>query len=212
MRLIDKYRPKSFDEFVGQPKVLERVKRIMASAEFDRDAWILIGPTGCGKSSLARIVAKMVADPFEIQEVNGQSCNVEWVRKAKESMFWHPLIGNAKVWIVNECHAMSAGAVQEWLSILDDLPANRFVFFTTTEKPQADLFGKFVDPFLDRCKVIEFTNQGLAHPIAEMAKRIAMAEGCDGEPIEAYLKAVKRLGNSPRRVVQAIADGTLLDA
>ena len=105
---------------------------------------------------------------------------------------------------------MSAKAVQAWLTLLDPLPHRRLVVFTTTEKVKDGLFGPFGGPLLSRCKVFEFTNQGLAPLFAARTREIADAEGMNGKPAAAYLRLVQDCKNNFRAVLQAIESGEML--
>ncbi len=204
MQLYEKYRPKTLDDFIGQPKIKKQLQAMMSRDSWDRDALWLQGPSGTGKTSLAWIVANTVANEFDIDELDGDKCNVEAVRELERSLNLTSLFGDWKVVIVNEAHAMSHKAVQAWLTLLERLPTNRLVIFTTTESIQADLFGNFSSPFTSRCKVFTFTNQGLAQDMATRAKTIAQSEGLDGQPDSKYLRLVQDCKSNMRLVLQRI--------
>lgn len=107
---------------------------------------------------------------------------------------------------------MSARAAQAWLTLLERLPANRLVIFTTTEELSENLYGGFGKPLANRCKVIKFTNQGLAQPAAAHVQRIAQAEGLDGQPIARYVRLLQDCKNSIREALQRVESGELVEA
>ena len=210
MRLTEKYRPASWDEFIGQEKAVSKVRRIIDRPGLDGDSFWIVGPSGVGKTSMAWIIARQFADPLDIAELDGEACTVDAVRKACETMQYSTLSGGFRVWIVNEAQAMTAKAVQAWLTALDPLPRRVIVIFTTTED-SADLFGNFDGPFRSRCKTIAFTNQGLAQVFAERARQIALAENMDGKPEAAYVRLVQRCKNNLRMALNEIEAGEMLD-
>ncbi len=218
MMLYAKYRPATWDDFVGQDKAAKRVRRIIERKDFDRGVfWIEAAGTnnsGVGKTSLAWIIARQLADDFFITELDGGRCDkraVEDMELASRLSVWNadkPF----RVWVINEAHAMTQGAVDGLLTFLEALPCHCVVIFTTTRRVDADLFGDHDSgPFSSRCHRITLTNQGLAQAFAERAKRIAEAEGLDGQPVEAYVKLVKSCNNNMRSVLQRIEAGDMLD-
>ena len=210
MQLFEKYRPKSLQEFSGQAKITSALERITKRPGWDRDALWLQGPSGTGKTSLAWIIAKQVANDFDIAELDGDKCSVQAVREIDSNISLCSMFGGWKVWIVNEAHAMSRQAVQAWLTLLERLPAKRLIIFTTTEPLQEDLFGSFSSPFARRCKVFSFTNQGLAQSFAARAKEIAGAEQLDGKPLQSYLRLVQDCHNNLGAVLQRVEQGEML--
>ncbi len=216
--LYAKYRPATWNDFVGQDKAAMRVRRIIERKDFDRAVfWIEAAGTnnsGVGKTSLAWIIARQLADDFFITELDGGRCDkraVEDMERASRLSVWNadkPF----RVWLINEAHAMTQGAVDALLTFLEALPRHCVVIFTTTRRVDAHLFGDHDSgPFSSRCHRITLTNQGLAQAFAERAKWIAEAEGLDGRPVEAYVKLVKSCNNNMRSVLQRIEAGDLSD-
>jgi DNA polymerase-3 subunit gamma/tau len=201
--LYEKYRPTTWAEFIGQPKVVERLRRVTERAGWDRDAIWLSGGSGCGKSSAALIIARQVATDLFIDELDGDKCNVQAVRDL-ERVLGLSAPNSWRVVIVNEAHAMSRQAVQAWLTLLERLPLHALIIFTTTQEESVDLFGDFTAPLLSRCKVFTFTNQGLAQVFAKRAREIALAENLDGKPEAAYVRLVQDCHNNMRAVLQRI--------
>ena len=210
MQLYEKYRPDSFDSLIGQDKVVRTINNLLARPEWDRDAIWLQGPSGTGKTTLAWIIARKVAHDFEITELDGDKCNVEAVRDLERNLQLSAMMGTWKVVIINEAHAISRQAVQAWLTLLERLPKHRLIIFTTTETLKENLFGDFSGPFGSRCKVISFTNQGLAQLFAQRAQEIAQAENLDGQPLPKYIRLVQECKNNMRLVLQQIECGAML--
>ena len=218
MQLCEKYRPRAFGDFIGQERLIRRVRAVMGREDFGvggGDAFFVSGPTGTGKTSFAQIIARELgADDWAIEEIDGEACSVDRVRKLADTIglgAWGEASAGWRVWIVNEAHSMTAKAVQAWLTLLERLPMKRLIVFTTTEKADADLFGNFTSPLLARCKRFDFTNQGLAPLFAKRAREIAQTEGMDGKPQAAYLRLVKTCKNSMRDVLQRIDAGEMMD-
>ena len=203
MQLYEKYRPQTLSEFVGQDKVKMQVERLMSRSGWDRDALWVQGPSGTGKSSMALILARMVAKDLFILELDGDKCNVEAVRELETTL---NLVApdSWRVVIVNEAHSMTSRSVQAWLTLLERLPRHTLIIFTTTELLSEDLFGQFSGPFGSRCKVFSFTNQNLCQAFARRAQEIAQAENLDGQPLEKYVRLVKDCRNNFRQVLQRI--------
>lgn len=219
MQLSERYRPKTWQEFIGNEKVLARVKAIVERPDFGAgagEALAFIGATGTGKTTLAQIVSRAVGvkpgPAWNYVELDGDKCNAEEVRALDERAGkCHLFDDQWKVWIVNEFHAMTSRAVQAWLTLLERLPARWLVIFTSTEDPES-VFGQFARPFCSRCRVFKFTNQGLADVFAQRAQTIAQAEGLDGQPLTSYLRLVQRCKNSMREVLSAIDAGEMVTA
>jgi DNA polymerase-3 subunit gamma/tau len=211
MALHEKYRPRTFDAFIGQERALRAVRRIIEQPGFDGDSFWIAGPSGTGKTTAAWIIARTFAKhDCDICELDGEACTVDAVREAADMMRYASMAGGFRVWIVNEAQAMTPKAVQAWLTALDPLPRRVIVIFTTTED-SADLFGQYDGPFRSRCKTIAFTNQGLAPRFAERAREIAQAESLDGKPADQYVRLVQRCRNNMRAVLQAVEAGEMLE-
>jgi DNA polymerase-3 subunit gamma/tau len=169
--LSERYRPKTWADFVSQDKAVRTLRAVLGLSTFDRGAFLLTGPSGSGKTSLAWMVARHLgAADWVVQEIKGQDCSVEALRKLADSLHLRPLVGSWNVVIVNECHAMSAAARTYALELMEAPPKGSVIILTTTESEWADetLWSRFYAIRLEKPR---------AAAIVAHLERIAELEG-----------------------------------
>ena len=172
--LARKWRPRTFDEVVGQGTVTRTLKNALASGRIGH-AFLLSGARGVGKTTTARILAKALncakaegptAEPcgecsscveiaagtsLDVQEIDGATHNgVEQVRELRESARYNPARDRFKVWIIDEVHMLSTGAFNALLKTLEEPPPRVKFIFATTE------YHKLPDTILSRCQQYDF--------------------------------------------------------
>ncbi len=139
--LYRKYRSKSWDEIVGQEHIVSTLKKAIANGQVSH-AYLLTGPRGVGKTSVARILAHAVNDlPYndesahlDIIEIDAASNNgVENVRDLREKVYVAPTTGKYKVYIIDEVHMLSKAAFNALLKTLEEPPAHVIFILATTE-------------------------------------------------------------------------------
>lgn len=153
-----KYRPRTFDDVVGQSGVVDVLSR-QVQQEVVRNAYLLSGPSGCGKTTLARILAKALNGesytPIEIDAASNSG--VENVRGIIKDANERSLSGEYKVYILDEVHALSNTAWQAFLKCLEEPPYYTiFIFCTTDPQKIPDTIINRVQVFnLNRIKVVD---------------------------------------------------------
>ncbi|HET7745674.1 MAG TPA: DNA polymerase III subunit gamma/tau, partial [Vicinamibacteria bacterium] len=206
--LARKYRPRTFDEVVGQATVTRTLKNALASGRIGH-AFLFSGARGVGKTTTARILAKALncaksetptPDPclhcpscteiaagtsLDVQEIDGATHNgVEQVRELRESARYNPARDRFKVWIIDEVHMLSTGAFNALLKTLEEPPPRVKFIFATTE------YHKIPDTILSRCQQYEFR----MIPARELQKHLR--EVADKETIEVTDEALSRIARA----------------
>jgi DNA polymerase-3 subunit gamma/tau len=163
-----KYRPKTFDDVLGQDHVVRTLRNAIAQKRLAH-AYLFVGPRGTGKTSTARILAKALNcthgpnadfDPDEdvcveiaegrsldVLEIDGASNNgVEQVRDLRESVRFAPARGQFKIFYIDEVHMLSNAAFNALLKTLEEPPPHVKFIFATTEA------NKILPTILSRCQ------------------------------------------------------------
>ncbi|MGL4758771.1 MAG: DNA polymerase III subunit gamma/tau [Patescibacteria group bacterium] len=133
------YRPKKFDDVIGQPLV-KKVLQNAISTNRIKNGYLLSGSRGVGKTTLARIFAndlnKIALKPdakIDIFEMDAASnTSVDDIRLLIENASTPPLVGEYKIFIIDEVHMLSKSAMNALLKILEEPPVYLVFIFATT--------------------------------------------------------------------------------
>ena len=189
--LYRKYRPKSFDEIVGQ----DIIKKIIINEINNRKishAYLFCGPRGTGKTSIAKLIAKLIncdnqnngvpcdkcesciqfnnKNYIDIIEIDAASNNgVDEIRELRNKANLLPASSKYKIYIIDEVHMLSIGAFNALLKTLEEPPKHVIFILATTE------VNKIPITIISRCQRFDF-NRISENKIFERIKYIAQKE------------------------------------
>uniref|UniRef100_UPI00404819EA DNA polymerase III subunit gamma/tau n=2 Tax=Roseivirga sp. TaxID=1964215 RepID=UPI00404819EA len=198
-----KYRPVGFEEVVGQEHITTTLKNAIDNNQLAQ-ALLFCGPRGVGKTTCARIVARMINgqtidnplatnDTFNIYELDAASNNsVDDIRNLIDQVRYPPQQGKFKVYIIDEVHMLSNQAFNAFLKTLEEPPSYAIFILATTEK------HKVIPTILSRCQIFDFNRIEVGN-ISGQLKMIAEKENIETEEEALHLIAQK-------------ADGAMRDA
>ena len=192
--LYRKYRPKTFDDLVGQDAVSATLKSQVSAGRLSH-AYLLCGTRGTGKTSTAKILAKAVnctaqvdGNPccacdicagieaeslLDVTEIDAASnSGVDNIRDLREEAHFTPTAARYRVYIIDEAHMLSPGAFNALLKIMEEPPAHVLFILATTE------LHKVPATILSRCQRFDFHRLG-SELIAARLSRIAAQEEID---------------------------------
>ena len=188
-----KYRPDSFGTLIGQDNIAQTLKNSILRGQLAH-AYLFCGPRGVGKTTTARIFAKMIncSDPssemepcgkcesclsfaegrsYCIHELDAASNNgVEDIKTLMEQVRIPPQVGRYSVYIIDEVHMLSQAAFNAFLKTLEEPPAHAIFILATTEK------HKILPTILSRCQTYDF-NRITVDNIVRNLRMVASSEG-----------------------------------
>lgn len=210
-----KYRPQSFSTLIGQDSIAATLKNSIQRGQLAH-AYLFCGPRGVGKTTSARIFAKIIncSNPGENMEPCGEceSCrsfaegrsyciheldaasnnSVDDIRELTDKVQIPPQTGRYSVYIIDEVHMLSQAAFNAFLKTLEEPPEYAIFILATTEK------HKILPTILSRCQTYDFNRIGV-EDIVRNLKDIAAKEGVT-------------IDDESMHVIATKADGAMRDA
>lgn len=214
-----KWRPQAFADVVGQPHITQTLTNALKNNRIPH-ALLFTGPRGTGKTSSARILAKLLrctnlqnfvpcnecsackeitqGSSVDVIEIDGASNNgVDAIRELRETVAFMPSSGKYKVYIIDEVHMLSTSAFNALLKTLEEPPAHVVFVLATTEA------HKIPQTILSRCQRFDFRRIS-TRQITDRLKTICQEEGVTFE--ESALWIIARQGDGSMRDSQSLLD------
>jgi len=212
VQLCERYRPRQWSDLIGHDAVKATVDRLRASGGLAGRAYWITGPSGTGKTTVAKLIAAELSGPLGDLEIHARKLTTAKLAELVALTRFAPLGGKSWCFLVNEAHRLRKDAEGELLTLCDPPPPHVTWLFTTTTAGGLLFEGRGIDsePFLSRCTPLHLSTQGLAEPFARQAKTVAHAEGLDGKPLAAYVRLVHSQHGNLRAVYQRIEAGDML--
>ncbi len=217
--LARKWRPRHFDEVVGQEHVARTLSNAIAQNRVAH-AFLFCGPRGVGKTSSARILAKALncasgptdkpcyecascqeisrgssVDVFEIDGASNRGVNE--IRELREGVRYAPNRDRHKIYIIDEVHMLTTEAFNALLKTLEEPPGHVKFIFATTE-PQ-----KIPVTILSRCQRFDFKRVSIRR-ITEHLSSICASENIPADP--SALSLIARQADGGRRDALSLTD------
>lgn len=136
IELYRQLRPSLFKHVIGQDATIKRLTKDFADDKKPPHSLLFTGPTGTGKTTLARIVGKKLkADPSDIYEMNcaSESRGIDFVRELRQKMRAVSLSGGVRVFILDECQQLTADAQDAALKLTEDVPDHCWLIFCSSD-------------------------------------------------------------------------------
>lgn len=216
--LYRKYRPQTFDEVVGQKHIIQTLKNAIVQDRIAH-AYLFCGPRGTGKTSIAKIFAKMLncedkehapcgeclncqmvqnGSHPDIIEIDAASNNgVDEVRDLIDRVKYAPMQGTYKIYIIDEVHMMTTGAFNALLKTIEEPPAH-VVFILATTEP-----NKVIPTIISRCQRFDFNKVSLQDLITRL-QIVCRSEKIDIDEEAVYL--IAQLSDGGMRDALSILD------
>jgi len=196
-----KYRPTSLEDMVGNKQVISVLDRLLSGegGQPFPHSILFHGPTGCGKTTLARIVAcRLGAKGGDVVEIDSADFRgIDTIRSIRSQCRYQPLEGACRVWILDEVHRATNDAQSALLKVLEDTPSHVYFILCTTD-PQ-----KLLPTILGRCAQFQVTPLN-ENEMRVLLRRVVKAEG-ESLDKALYNQIARDSLGRPRNALQILA-------
>ncbi len=196
LALYRKYRPKTFDDVLGQDHIVKVLKGAIELGNISH-SYLFFGTRGTGKTSIARIIAHVLGtsdeDTFEIDAASNRG--IDDIRELRDGVATAPFNSKYKIYIIDEVHMLTKEAWNALLKTLEEPPAHVIFILATTE------IEKVPETIVSRCQTFTFKKPTIS-VLKELVINIAKKENTKIDSAGAELVAI--LGDGSFRDTQGI--------
>ncbi|MCI6266302.1 MAG: DNA polymerase III subunit gamma/tau [Erysipelotrichaceae bacterium] len=197
LALYRKYRPNNFNDLVGQSEIVDIIRNEILNDKISH-AYLFSGPRGTGKTSTAKIIARMINcsnlgkdgvpcgkcvsclnfnNNSDIVEIDAASNNgVDEIRELRDKVNLVPTFGKYKIYIIDEVHMLTTQAFNALLKTLEEPPSHAIFILATTE------FYKIPITVVSRCQkfqFLKFSNEEIVKKLIEISSKESIDVGAD---------------------------------
>ena len=198
MTLYLKHRPQSFEDVIGNEEMVEALQGILKFTDHPH-VYLFTGPTGCGKTTLGRIVAnELGCGDKDFRELDTADFRgIDTIREIRKQSQYRPLEGSCRVWLLDECAKLSNDAQHALLKALEDTPKHVYFILCTTD-PQ-----KLLPTVRGRCSQYEVKLLSDSQML-KLLRRVVKAEE-ESLQKQVYDQIIQDSGGHPRNALQILA-------
>ncbi len=217
--LCARYKPHTFDEIVGQYSTIKSIRKAVTLKNSSK-CYLFYGESGCGKSSLAYVMALalnclkpskngnpcckcdnclniMKGKLVDYREINAaEAKGINEVRTIIEDLKLSPMFGKVKIYVLNEAHGMTKAAQDALLQDMDNMPEGAYIILTSTEAT------KIRGPLKNRCEAYKFNKLTLTNTKDIIDHVMALEGGIITSNIKDLI--IKRSEKRPRNTLKLL--------
>lgn len=213
MSLYQKYRPKDWDDFIGAESEVASLEALLTRPDHPR-VFLFSGPAGCGKTSMARVLASKVGSTDVIEINSADNRGIDTARTIIDDTQF--ILASPRVYVLDEVHQTSKDFQNAMLKALEDTPPNVYFVLCSSEP------NKIITAVKSRCTEIQFKALSQEN-IITLCRRVSKAEGhkLDIDVLEAIAESAngsartalvileKVFGVEPEKALDIIAQGMI---
>jgi len=200
MSLMIKNRFKSLDDVVGNKGVVTSLRSVLERKKEDiPHAFLFHGQKGCGKTSMARIIAEALeCDPASILEYDiGDMGGIDTIRTLKEACQYSAMMGDVRVYVLDECQSLTKPGQDALLKTLEEPPSHVYFVLCTTEP------DKLKDTIRSRCTTYMMKSLNSVE-MGTLLNSVLEKEGKEDYPKTILKEIISIAEGSPRNALVAL--------